>query len=134
VSAASRVGEWLYAKLSGFPREWTDPGRLAGWQAGHADPTGDVWCVTPPCPEWELYAPGAFRFGDAEPFQGVEPVASSSTDAGDVRVWLVDLEPWMRPWIEQETGGVVVEMVEGVLRVGPDGLMSDYVIFAQVTR
>jgi hypothetical protein len=127
MSIVRRLTDGLYASLSGFPREWVDPARLADWQVSHADPAGDVWCVTPPYGRWwHLYPPG-----------GAVAAAVSDIDA-DAEVWLADVEPWMRPWIERVAGGRVVEMVEGLVVAaghawfGPDATYREYVIYARV--
>jgi hypothetical protein len=112
--------------LSGFPREWADPARLADWEAGHGDPNGDVWCVSPAYGHaWRLWPPGTQRDengrinDDAAAEWPVDPVEDSEP------TWLADVESWMRSWIEDVSGGRVVEMVEGLT-------WSEYVIYARV--
>ena len=127
-----RLVDRAYAKLSGFPQEWMNPNCLAAWEADHADPYGSTWCVMPPEGEgWSMYGPGSRIPNHPWPYHGVAPAATSDRD-DDREVWLRDVEPWMRPWIEQISGGRVVDIVEGLTFFGPNAQVISYAIYARV--
>ncbi len=116
--------------------EWTGTD-LTSWHPAHRDPAGDVWAITPPCGygHWALFAPGAPVDGPF-PYAGVTPAAVHPT-AGfgedHDRLRLVDVEHWMRPWVEQASGGRVAEIAEGLSApYGPHGYQQEYVIYARV--
>lgn len=137
MSLKDRLSNWLWTKVSGgCPPEWRDRSRLLEWEWRHASPTGGVWAVTPPVNGvgWELWAPGTIRVDHPYPREGIEPAGTSLTDTSEDAgsLWLADLEPWMRPWIEEVAGGRVEELVEGVAWFGPENLAHEYVIYARV--
>lgn len=80
----------------------------------------DVWHLSPPCgyDTWQLYPPDAER--DRYNCYTGEPAATFDATSGPGRETaddpcqrLATIAPWARPWIEEVTGGRVVELVEG---------------------
>lgn len=138
MSLRERVGGWLSVKMSSLPAEFGDPNRLAVWTEAHGDPAGDVWAVTPPTGQgWQLWAPGSPN-GTDYPYEHVTPAAVSmhltedGCDNTDRGLLLADVEPWLRSWVEDVTGGLVLEAIDGIGRFGPDRRFSDYVIYVRV--
>lgn len=131
-----RAGGWLSAKMSGLPAEYGDPARLAGWEQAHEDPDGDVWTVTLPSGYgWQLWAPGSPN-GTDYPYQGVTPAAVSmyrtAEGCDNNGLLLADVEPWLRSWVEDVTGGTVLAVIDGIARYGPDRRWSEYTIYVRV--
>jgi hypothetical protein len=134
----------LRERLTGIPREWHDRSRLEAWEAGHADPRGDVWCVTTPTGYgWQLWAPGSPYSGPGcghFPYVNVDPaeVTFAHTDDGCEETEggsrLSQVESWLRPWIEGVAGGRVVEMIDGFSWYGPNGSLAEYTIYARVVK
>jgi hypothetical protein len=139
--AVATLLAWLATRRrhSNLP-SW-DGNDLTVWHPAHHDPGGDVWAVTPPCGygTWTLYAPGSPN-GGPWPYVDVTPAAEHPTlhddeAEGADRLVLADDEHWMRPWIEQVSGGRVTEMTEGWGEpYGPDRDLLEYVIYARVAR
>jgi len=86
---------------------------------------------------WKLYAPGSPVPGPFH-YEGVKPAGREpADDYDDYRdgETLADAEYWLWPWVEQVSGGQVVDMVEGWGEpYGPDGDLLEYVIYARVAR
>ncbi len=106
---------------------------LDGWAAWHTDPDAGVWSLTPPCGHgwWRLWAPGSpdpdvdFPYEDREPYAR-HPARDGADDLPAIYGWLV-------PWVEQVTGGRVVDLVQGWSPpYGPARDLREYVIYARV--
>lgn len=116
------------------------PGRrlpmLDDWSAMHTDPASGVWAVSPPCGHglWLLWPPGAADPDADFPYEGdpaAEHPARPGENGGDR---LADIEHWLRPWVERESGGRITELVEGwCAPYGPDRNLREYAIYARVT-
>lgn len=109
---------------------------LDEWSARHADPTSGVWAVCPPCGYgwWNLWAPGAADPAADFPYSG-EPFARHPANLDDDygEEELADIEHWLLPWLEETSGGLVVELVDGwCAPYGPRRGSREYVIYARV--
>lgn len=114
---------------------------LSDIDALHADPTSGVWRLSPPCGyEWALYRPGSgvldeHGFITATPTATRQPVGEAYDPAyhGDEPQSLEQLRSWAVPWIEEVSGGQVVEFIEGWgAPYGPDRNLHEYTVFAEV--
>jgi hypothetical protein len=107
------------------------------------DPASSLWRLAPPYGgDWELWAPGHAWF-NASGFIGTPPTAShpATGQAADPMAGDPDAEPmsieqltrWVAPWIEEVSGGRVVEFVQGWgAPYGPRGALREWVAFARV--
>jgi hypothetical protein len=131
------------AGLSAYRRHVTQRNLavLTEWDLLHSDPGSGVWRLDPPCgyPHWLLHAPGSDPLGP-DGFNHAEPTARFDALDGpgqelpddSPRQSLVEIEMWARPWIEQVSGGRVVQMVEGWTSYGPQRELHQYAVFARV--
>lgn len=132
------------ARYAGESDEWctevhAELPDLPEWDAAHADPESGVWCIHPPCggPTWKLYPPGTGL--NAEGFVVGPPTAEFDAIDGPGRERatdpcrrLADIESWVVPWIEQVSGGVVAEIVEGWTSYGPERELREWAVYARV--
>ena len=111
---------------------------LDEWCARHAEPDSGLWALTPPCGHgwWSLWAPGSADPDADYPYEHVEPFALHPAREGENgEDDLTAISGWLTPWIEDVTGGRVVDLVEGwCAPYGPARDCREYVIYAQVTR
>jgi len=136
--SARRVLTALATYLLGRRRpKWTLP-LLDEWCARHADPDSGLWALTPPCGYgwWSLWAPGSADPTADYPYEHVEPFALHPAREGENgEDDLTAISGWLTPWLEEVTGGRVVDLVEGwCAPYGPARDCREYVIYAQVTR
>jgi len=134
---ARRVLTALEAYLGRRRPKWTLP-LLDEWCARHADPDSGWWALTPPCGcgWWSLWAPGSADPDADYPYEDGEPLALHPARAGENgEDDLAAIGGWLTPWLEEVTGGLVVDLVEGwCAPYGPARDCREYVIYAQVTR
>jgi hypothetical protein len=132
IEAHPRVRDWIQSRLSDYPPAWlNDRTMLAGWDAAHSSPTGDVWLIAPLWGQgWELWQPGSRR----GPNGSIEGILESfcPEDEDDQTSRLGPNEHWMRPWVEEVTDGAVAEFVEGLSWWGDGPTDYMYVIYVQV--
>ncbi len=115
---------------------------LLGWAEEHARAGSGVWSISPPCgyDSWDLYAPGTGL--DSRGFIDTEPTATfpakhgpgldPMTDGGEPFT-LDEVREWAVPWIEEVSGGKVVDLVDGWgAPYGPNREHYEYAVFAKV--
>lgn len=117
---------------------------LADLDREHAQAASGVWRVGPPCgyPTWDLFAPGQSNPDADWPTHGITPVGKFSavdgpgydpTNDGREPLRIEELAGWMRPWIEEVSGGRVVKLVEGWgAPYGPGRDQREWAAFARV--
>lgn len=137
--ALVRSGQWSDNRDEWCTEVHADLPDLPGWDAAHAAPESGVWCIHPPCgyPTWKLYPPGTGL--NAEGFVVGPPSAEFDALDGPGRERatdpcrrLADIEAWVVPWIEQVSGGRVVEIVEGWTSYGPERELREWAVYARV--
>lgn len=125
-------------RRAAFQRSLPD---LTEWDRLHADPGSGIWRISPPCGyEWTLRAPGTggldeHGFMTGQPTATRQPVGEAYDPLmdGDEPQTEEQLRAWVVPWIEQVSGGRVVEFVQGWgAPYGPERNLYEWAAFARV--